>query len=87
MYHPPTCSNCRFFQPEGHYHGSCARLHSMVMGEWPGCPLGESAFDLGEERIERQDSSSTDPLVGVAAENEHRLPPKISIEPRSLTAC
>jgi hypothetical protein len=48
-----TCGKCRFFQPEGHYHGSCARLDSMVMGEWPACRLGRSAFGL----LDRQDSS------------------------------
>jgi hypothetical protein len=66
----------------------------MVMGEWPGCPLGESAFDLfakpidpPEERIHQQQNSPSTDLLGVAAEDEQRLLPKISIEPRSLMAC
>jgi hypothetical protein len=79
MCHATTCSNCRFFQPEGHYHGSCARLQSMVMGEWPACRLGRSAFGLGEESIERKDSASRDLL--------EQLPPKILVEARDLMVC
>jgi hypothetical protein len=46
-----TCGKCRFFQPVGHYRGSCARLDSMVVGEWSACHLGQSAFGL----LDRQD--------------------------------
>lgn len=82
MCHPSTCSNCRFFQPEGHYHGSCARLHSMVMGEWPGCRLGRSTFESSEELPDRQE----DLLVVVAAMTEQRSRPTV-VEERSLQPC
>jgi hypothetical protein len=39
-----TCSNCRFFNPEGHLHGSCHQLHVTVDGDWPACSLGAPAF-------------------------------------------
>lgn len=58
MFDLHTCSSCRFFQPEGHYHGSCARLHSAVMGEWPVCRLAKSAFSGGEEPMTRSEASS-----------------------------
>jgi hypothetical protein len=40
------CNQCRFFQPDGHYHGSCARLNVTVEGEWQACCLALHAFDL-----------------------------------------
>jgi hypothetical protein len=39
-----TCSNCRFFNPEGHLHGNCRQLQVTVDGDWPACSLGEPAF-------------------------------------------
>ncbi len=39
-----TCSNCRFFNPEGLVHGSCHQLHVTVDGDWPACSLGAPAF-------------------------------------------
>jgi hypothetical protein len=39
-----TCSNCRFFNPEGQLHGSCHQLHVTVDGDWPACSLGAPAF-------------------------------------------
>jgi hypothetical protein len=75
MFHPSTCSNCHFFQPEGHYHGSCTRLNSMVMGEWPGCRLGRSIFE------------SDAPNVLRVNDLDRQLQPKISVEERSLIPC
>jgi hypothetical protein len=76
MHHPPTCSNCHFFQPEGHYHGSCTRLSSMVMGEWPGCRLGRAIFE-----------SSDEPEVVIVNDLDRQLQPKTSVEERSLIPC
>lgn len=42
--HASTCSNCRFFNPEGHMHGNCRQLHVTVDGDWPACSLGAPAF-------------------------------------------
>jgi hypothetical protein len=39
------CRNCRFFQPEGHYHGCCDRLNVAVRGEWKTCTLALATFD------------------------------------------
>jgi hypothetical protein len=39
-----TCSNCRFFNPEGNRHGSCSQLNVTVDGVWPACSLGSPAF-------------------------------------------
>ncbi len=38
------CSQCRFFQPDGHYHGSCTRLNVTVEGQWQACCLASQAF-------------------------------------------
>ncbi|WP_373542714.1 hypothetical protein [Chamaesiphon sp.] len=45
MPRPLTCHNCRFFQPDGHYHGSCSQLDITVEGEWIACQLSLPAFD------------------------------------------
>ncbi|WP_181243680.1 hypothetical protein [Chamaesiphon polymorphus] len=38
------CRQCRFYQPDGHYHGSCARLNVTVDGQWQACCLALRAF-------------------------------------------
>jgi hypothetical protein len=38
------CSQCRFFQPDGHYHGNCNRLNVTVEGKWQACYLALHAF-------------------------------------------
>lgn len=50
---PSTCGNCRFFNPEGHLHGSCLQLHVTVDGDWPGCILGAPAFLSSDELLEQ----------------------------------
>jgi hypothetical protein len=42
--HHLCCRQCRFFQPEGHYHGNCRRMNVSVSGEWQACSLVLSAF-------------------------------------------
>jgi hypothetical protein len=39
-----ACRNCRFFQPEGHYQGSCDRMNVTVKGDWQACHLISQAF-------------------------------------------
>jgi hypothetical protein len=38
------CSQCRFFQPDGNYRGSCNRLNVTVEGKWQACCLALHAF-------------------------------------------
>ena len=45
MQHPLACRNCRFFQPDGHYQGSCSQLDITVEGDWIACQLSLPAFD------------------------------------------
>jgi hypothetical protein len=44
MCNPAICKNCRFFQPEGYYHGKCDRMNVAVKGEWRACQLSLLAF-------------------------------------------
>jgi hypothetical protein len=44
MCNPAICKNCRFFQPEGYYHGKCDRMNVTVKGEWQACQLSLLAF-------------------------------------------
>jgi hypothetical protein len=40
-----VCSQCRFFQPEGHYdRGNCTRMNVPVKCDWQVCPLAVSVF-------------------------------------------
>jgi hypothetical protein len=41
-----ACSQCRFFQPDGRYHGNCDRMNVTVQGEWQSCHLAIRVFDL-----------------------------------------
>jgi hypothetical protein len=34
-----ACSKCRFYQPDGRYHGCCDRMNVSVQGEWKACHL------------------------------------------------
>ncbi|AFY96773.1 hypothetical protein [Chamaesiphon minutus] len=47
----PTCKNCLFFQPEGHYQGKCQRLHASVRSEWVACNLALSAFGAAAQPV------------------------------------
>jgi hypothetical protein len=38
------CNKCRFFQPDGRYHGSCSKMNVTVKGEWKACHLALQAF-------------------------------------------
>jgi hypothetical protein len=40
-----ACSKCRFFQPDGRYHGNCDRMNVSVQGEWRACHLAIGVFD------------------------------------------
>ncbi|WP_309735255.1 hypothetical protein [Chamaesiphon sp. OTE_75_metabat_556] len=40
-----NCHNCRFFQPDGNYHGTCGRLHAPMLGKWPACQLALPKFE------------------------------------------
>ncbi len=53
-----TCNNCRFFNPAGHLHGSCERLHVTVDGDWPACRLGAPAFLASDEPLDRRSRTS-----------------------------
>jgi hypothetical protein len=39
-----ACRKCRFFQPNGRYHGCCDRMNVTVKGEWQACHLALRAF-------------------------------------------
>jgi hypothetical protein len=41
-----ACNKCRFFQPDGRYHGNCDRMNVTVQDEWQACHLAIRAFDL-----------------------------------------
>jgi hypothetical protein len=43
--HQFPCSQCRFFQPDGHYQGSCDRMNVPVKGKWQACHLAVHVFD------------------------------------------
>jgi hypothetical protein len=58
----------------------------MVMGEWPACRLGRSAFDSPDESLDLQDSL-TERILVVATDREHQLLPTIAAERRSLQPC
>jgi hypothetical protein len=40
-----ACNQCRFFQPDGRYHGCCDKINVTVKGEWQACHLALHAFD------------------------------------------
>ncbi len=46
-----VCSQCRFFQHDGHYHGSCDRMNVTVEGEWKACHLALRVFALLAESV------------------------------------
>jgi hypothetical protein len=39
-----ACRNCRFFQPDGRYHGCCDKMNVTVKAEWQACHLALQAF-------------------------------------------
>jgi hypothetical protein len=39
-----SCTQCHFFQPEGHYYGNCSRMSVTVTGKWQACTLAVAAF-------------------------------------------
>lgn len=46
-----VCSQCRFFQPEGHYdRGNCRRMNVSVKCDWQVCPLAVLAFASANDR-------------------------------------
>ncbi len=76
MCHVSTCRNCRFYQPDGHYHGSCSQLDITVEGEWLACQLSLPAFDFMtsdlpdeiDRQIERQNSRSSNTIDRLIAQ-------------------
>jgi hypothetical protein len=39
-----SCRNCRFFLPDGRYHGCCDKMNVTVKGEWQACHLALRMF-------------------------------------------
>jgi hypothetical protein len=69
--HASTCRNCRFFKPEGSFHGNCTQLQVPVDADWTGCQLSTPAFVPIDELLDQ---------LKRALQEKHR------IEVTSLTA-
>ncbi len=65
-----TCSNCRFFNPEGHLHGNCRQLQVTVDGDWLACSLGAPAFlSIAELLVQLNPEPQAATSQGYAATN------------------